>query len=94
MKRKRFFKFLSLLIIFSLLVNVPMVTSAKAKPKLNKKKVSIVIGHTASLVLRNAKGKVKWSSKKKSVATVTSYGEVRAKKAGQAKITAKSGKKK
>ncbi len=64
-----------------------------AKVKLNKTKATLTVGKTLKLKVRGAK-KVKWRSSKKSVATVSSKGVVKAKKAGKAKITAKVKKKK
>lgn len=73
-------------------------TAAK-KVKLNKKSVSLKVGKTAKLQIKNTKKKVKWSiksgkkyislqkKKKKSVV-------IKAKKAGTAKVLAKVGKKK
>lgn len=69
-------------------------TNAAGKVKLNKTKVSLKVGKTVKLKLCGTKKKVRWTSKKKSVATVSGTGKVRAKKAGTAKIIAKvSGKK-
>lgn len=73
--------------------NVSIVEAA-SKVKLNKKKVTLYVGKTITLKLKGAKKKVKWSSNKKSVATVSSKGKVKAKKKGTATITAKVGKKK
>lgn len=67
---------------------------AKAKPVLNKKKVSLAAGGKVTLKLKNWKKRVAWSSSKKSVATVSGKGVVQAKKKGTAKITAKAGSKK
>lgn len=67
---------------------------AKAKPVLNKKKVSLAVGGKVTLKLKNWKKRVTWSSSKKSVATVTGKGVVKAKKKGTANITAKAGGKK
>lgn len=67
---------------------------AGGKIKLNKSKISLNTGETYQLTLNGAKKKVKWSSSDKSIATVNSKGEVKAKKAGEATITAKSGGKK
>lgn len=67
---------------------------AAKKPKLNKKKVTLKLGQKTTLKVKNYKGKVKWSSSKKKIATVTKKGVVTAKKKGTAKITAKAGKKK
>ena len=66
---------------------------AKAKPKLSKKSISMYAGTTTKLKMKNTKKKVKWYSTKKSVATVSKKGVVKAKKPGKAKIIAKIGKK-
>ncbi len=65
-----------------------------ASPKLNRKSATLWIGDTLQLKVKNTKKKVKWSSGKKSVATVSSKGKVKAKKAGETVITAKSSGKK
>ena len=65
------------------------------KPIISEKKLSLTVGEASTLEVFNAGDKkIKWSSSKKSVATVSSKGKVKAKKAGTAKITAKIGKKK
>ena len=51
------------------------------------------IGQKRALKVKNTKKKVKWSSTKKSVATVNKKGVVTAKKKGTAYIKAKVGKK-
>ncbi len=68
----------------------------KKKVALNKKTLTLGSGKTYKLKLKNipAKKKVKWSSSKKRVATVSKKGKVTAKKAGTANIYAKVGKKK
>ncbi len=80
----------------SLLVSGITTGTARAakKVKLNKKSVTIHVGKTVKLKLKNAKKKVKWSSKNKKVATVNKKGKVTAKKTGTAKIVAKSAGKK
>ena len=67
------------------------VQSAKSKLKLNKSSVTITVGKTVTLkaTVTGKKGTVKWSSSKKSVATVSSKGVVTGKKKGTATITAK-----
>lgn len=68
---------------------------AAGKMKLNKKKVTISVGKTYKLKVKNkGKKKVTWKSSKKSVASVTKKGKIKAKKTGKATITAKVGKKK
>lgn len=60
-----------------------------ASVKLNKTKETMSVGDTLQLKLLNNKKKVKWTSSKKSVATVSAKGKVKAKKSGKAVITAK-----
>ena len=67
---------------------------AAKKVKLNKTSVTLAVGKTVKLKLKNAKKKVKWSSKNKAVATVNKKGKVTAKTTGKAKIVAKSAGKK
>ena len=70
------------------------VEAAKKTVKLNKTKATVFVGDSFKLKLKNAKGKIKWSSSNKKVATVSKKGNVKAVKAGKATITAKnSGKK-
>lgn len=64
-------------------------TNAKGTVKLNKTKVSLTVGETTKLKICGTKKKVRWTSKKKSVATVSAKGKVWAKKAGTAQIIAK-----
>lgn len=80
------------LIIFLVLTLLPIHTSA-ASVKLNKTKVTLYTGSTVKLKLKGCKTKIKWTSSKKSVASVNSKGKVTAKKAGKAAIKAKTGKK-
>lgn len=90
MKRNR--KILTVITI--LLLIVCMAVPVSAAGKINKKKVTLKVGQTLQLKVTGTKGKVKWKSSKKSVATVSSKGRVKAKKKGSATITAKIGKKK
>lgn len=71
----------------------PDIGAAKAKPKLNKSKVSIKIGQKYRLKVKHYKKKVKWSTSNKKIATVKK-GLVKAKKKGKCTITAKAGRKK
>ena len=54
--------------------------SKAAKVKLNKSKVTLKAGDSIKLKVKNYKGKVKWSSSKKKVASVSKKGVVTAKK--------------
>ena len=86
---------MSILLIAALAVTaVPIHSLAKAKVKLNKTKLSMNVGKTATLKLKNNKKKVKWSSSNKKVARVSAKGKVKGLKKGKATITAKVGKKK
>ena len=67
--------------------------SDKKKIMLSKSKVTLYVGKSIKLKVKNTKKKVKWSSSKKKVATVDSKGRVKAKKAGKTTIIAKIGKK-
>lgn len=64
--------------------------SAAAKPSLNKTKLTMTVGDTATLKVKNApkKEKITWTSKKKTVATVSSKGKVTAKKEGKTVVSA------
>lgn len=64
----------------------------KVKIALNKKSITLYVGKTQKLKVNGTNKKVKWSSSKKSVASVSSSGKVTAKKKGSATITAKIGK--
>ena len=90
---------LSLSIIALAFVIVPnVVPSAQkvisvqaASVKLNKTKLTLNTNEKYTLKLKGNKKKVKWSTSKKSIATVSSKGKITAKKAGNVKITAKVG---
>lgn len=64
--------------------------SAAAKPKLSKTRLTMTVGDTATLKVKNAakKEKITWKSNKKAVAAVTAKGKVTAKKEGKAVISA------
>lgn len=69
---------------------------AAGKVALSSRKTSVTVGGSKTISLRNAKGKVKWSVAKKSVASIKANGasvKVKGKKAGTTTITAKVGKK-
>lgn len=88
MRKKLLAQVLVLAVLFSSVFNA-VNTTAAGTIRLNKKKVSLKVGKTVKLKLYGTKKKVRWTSKKKSVATVSTVGKVRAKKAGTAKIIAK-----
>lgn len=68
--------------------------TVKVNIRLNRSSAILVQGKTLKLIAKveGSKQKVKWSSSKKSVATVSAAGKIKAKKAGKATITAKIGK--
>lgn len=80
--------------MLTLTITPAMNTQAKAKVKLNKTSISLQKGKTYTLKVKGTKKKAKWSSNKKTIATVTQKGKVTAKKPGTAVIKAKIGKKK
>ena len=67
------------------------VAPKQKKMSLNKKQYTLVVGGKVKLKAKNVKGKVKWSSKKKSIAKVNSKGEVKAVRTGTTYIIAKCG---
>ena len=87
-------KILSLLAIAALVLTLAPLTDVSAKAKLSKKSITITKGKTYTLKVKGTKKKAKWTSSKKSVATVSKKGKVTGKKRGSATITAKIGKKK
>ena len=86
--KKRMAVILSLVMILSCFSFASIPTTSYAATKLSKKTANIKVGKSKTLKLKGASGKVTWKSSKKSVATVSSKGVVKAKKAGIATITA------
>ena len=64
---------------------------ADSKMKLNKKNVTLAVGKTQKLKVKNLpkNATVSWKSSKKSVASVSNKGKIKAKKAGKATIRCK-----
>ncbi len=93
-KRKMITKAIAVAVACSMAFSVsPIVgaNAAKKKPKLNKTSVSLEKGKKVTLkVNKNGKkiSKITWKSSKKSVATVSSKGSVKAKAEGNATISA------
>ncbi|MCM1284216.1 MAG: Ig-like domain-containing protein [Muribaculaceae bacterium] len=83
---------LTLLLAIALVCTIfPTSTIAASKVKLNKTKATIYVGGSVTLKLTGTKKTVKWSSGKKSVATVSKKGVVTGKKKGSTDITATAG---
>lgn len=85
------------ILLGTMAVSVMLTSVVQAKgrvPALNMKNKTLAVGQKCQLKVKNAgKKKVKWSSTKKKIATVSKKGKVTAKKTGTAKIHAKVGKK-
>ena len=74
--------------VVMLVTAVPMQAEAAPKVKLNKKSVTLYTGQSMTLKLKGAgTAEQKWTTSKKSVATVDDKGKVTAKKKGAAKIS-------
>ena len=85
----------------TMLVNAPVhfpvssgVLNAQAAARISKKRAVLVKGQSVTLRILGNTQKVRWSSSRKSVATVSSKGKVIAKGRGTTTITGKVGKKK
>lgn len=76
-----------LLFICMMILACPVKTEAKIS--LNKTSVIMTAGKSYKLKLKGTKSKVKWSSKKKSIASVSKKGVVKGKKAGSTYVYAK-----
>lgn len=82
---------LTLVMSFSIM---PVQTDAAQRATLSKSKLTLYVGSTAKLKVKNNSRKVKWSSSRTSVATVTQKGKITAKRQGSCTITAKVASKK
>ena len=87
-------KWMAAIFLLLIVVFAGSTFASAASVKLSKKKLTLFVGKAYTLSVSGTSKKVKWSSSKKSVATVTSKGKIKAKKKGTAVITAKIGKKK
>ena len=87
-------KKLFMMLLVCLLVSMTVMPISASAAKLNKKRITLNVGKTYTLKTAGIKRKITWSSNKKSIATVSSKGVVKAVKKGTAVVTAKYGKKK
>lgn len=82
-----------LIIVISFVVFIvsffPNVSKAAQTPSLNKTKISIKVGKTAILKLKNATGVVSWKSSNKKIVSVSPKGVVKGLGVGSAKVVAK-----
>lgn len=91
---KNFKKFLLCILVVCIGSSVVPGNSAAAKGvRLSSKSITLRVGQTRTVKLKGTRKKPKWRSTKKSVATVTSKGKIKAKKKGSTVIIAKLGKK-
>ena len=96
---KRIFKLLSVLLITIGLclssVYIPVKVTAKTTSTktatLNKTSVTLLVGESTKIKVKNSKETVKWSSSNKKVAFVSKKGKITAKKAGTCNIIATIG---
>ncbi len=93
MKHKWMKRYCILFMLLAILFSVTVPTQVQAaKTAINKKKVSICVGSTYQLKVKNAK-RVTWSSTNKRIVSVTSKGKITGRKSGTATIKAKAGSK-
>ena len=83
----------SIIFVFVLLISSNNVEAATSI-KLSTTDAILQKGDSFTLTVKGTKKKIKWSSSKKNVATVSKSGVVKAKKTGTTYITAKVGKQK
>lgn len=91
-KAKKSIFIYSLVMIMLSLMLTPL--QSQAKTAISKQNINLMVGKTATLKLTGTSKKVKWSSNKKKVATVSPTGKVKGISKGTATITAKAGNKK
>ena len=97
---KQMKKLLAFVLAFAMIITIyqPSAVYAAKKLSLSAKTMTLQVGQKKTLKVKNAgkKAKLKWSSNKKSIATVSKKGIVKAVKAGNAvvtcKVTTKNGK--
>lgn len=89
MTKKIWKRMLSVVVILAVVLQFSTSAQAGLRPKLNKTKITLTLGNTVDLHVRNTTKSVRWSSNKPSVASVSSDGDVTAVAPGKAKITAK-----
>lgn len=100
MKRmKKFIGILLFVLTFGLAstITIPQIGTCvdvqAATVSLNRRSTSVYIGKTTQLKVNNYTGKIRWGSSNTSIATVSSTGKVKGKKAGTVTISARAGKK-
>lgn len=86
---KKGLKLLTALVVALSLIFTATLSASAATVKISKTKASLYVGQTMTLKIKGTSSIVKWSTSKKTVATVSAKGRVIAKKAGTTKITGK-----
>ena len=92
---RKFTKVLRALILTAVfLMLVPAAVQAKGTPKLSESKISVLIGESEKITLKNAGGSAKWSLSKKGIVTLSKKSRkgvtVKAKKAGKVTLKVKT----
>lgn len=82
-----------MMIIAMMMVMIFSVNVFAAKPVLNKTKLTLNVGQSYNLKLKNYKNTVRWSSSDYVKASISATGKVVARKKGTVTLTAKAGKK-
>lgn len=91
MNKKHIVLCLAMLLLVNLLLPTTNVQAkTKKQPILNKSKITLYVGKSYQLKIKNNKKKVRWSSSNKKIAKVTKSGKVKALKKGTCKITVKT----
>lgn len=85
--KKGFKKLIVLFACLGVLLSFSMV-QVYAAPSLSAKKISVYVGKTKQLKVRGTSSRVKWTVNNSKVATVSSKGVIKGKKAGKAVVTA------
>lgn len=94
MNKKKTFSFLLIFTLVLALSGNATYVDASKKISLSRKSVTLKVGKKYKLRVKNTKKKIKWKSKNKRIATVSSKGVVKARKVGKTKVYARvSGKK-
>ena len=86
----------ALVVLMAMLLSgagVSSVASAAKAPKLSATKVTVGLGKTKKVTVKNKKGAVKWTTANKKIATVKN-GKIKGVKTGSTKVTCKVGSKK
>lgn len=86
-------KFISSLLIAALCMAIIAPQNVSAAVKISKVKATMEVDSTLKLKVSGTESKISWATSKSSIATVSKYGTVTAKKEGNATITATIGSK-